>query len=175
MFLECRSFSSSATLHKLTRTRKEDLALNGNELAYMTTLFTVGSIIGQLPSNIILTRVRPSYWIPAMEVSLLHAGAGNPDELTNEMQVIWSVLTFLLSRATSAKHLYVLRFFIGLAESSFYPGMAYIIGSWYRRDELAKRSGIFFASGILGASVSGYLAGGLYSLNGKAGLRGWQW
>ncbi|KAF2431628.1 putative MFS transporter Liz1/Seo1 [Tothia fuscella] len=135
---------------------KEDLSLYGNQLNYMTSLWTVGYIIGQLPSNLILTRVRPRYWIPTMEV-------------------IWSVLTFLLSRATSAKHLYVLRFFIGLAESSFYPGITYILGSWYRKDELAKRSGIFFCSGILGASVSGYLAGGLYSLNGKGGYRGWQW
>jgi ACS family pantothenate transporter-like MFS transporter len=36
----------------------------------MTTLWTVGYIIGQLPSNIILTRVRPRYWIPTMEVSV---------------------------------------------------------------------------------------------------------
>lgn len=29
------------------------------------------------------------------------------------------------------------------AESTFYPGMQYIVGSWYRKDELAKRSCLF--------------------------------
>ena len=39
-----------------------------NELNYMQTAWTVGYAIGQLPSNIILTRIRPRYWIPALEV-----------------------------------------------------------------------------------------------------------
>lgn len=34
----------------------------------MQTCWTVGYVIGQIPSNIILTRVKPSIWIPAMEV-----------------------------------------------------------------------------------------------------------
>lgn len=41
----------------------------GNELNYATTAFTVGYIIGEIPSNIILTRVRPSIYIPALQVA----------------------------------------------------------------------------------------------------------
>ena len=48
--------------------RKEDLSLYGNELNYMTTAWTVGYVIGEIPSNMILTRIRPSIWIPPMEV-----------------------------------------------------------------------------------------------------------
>jgi len=71
--------------------------------------------------------------------------------------------------------MYALRFFIGLAESAFYPGMQYIIGSWYRRDELAKRSCIFHASGTIGTMFSGYLMAGVYKLGGQNGFAGWQW
>lgn len=53
--------------------------------------------------------------------------------------------------------------------------MQYIIGSWYRKDELAKRSCIFHTSSALGTMFSGYLMAGVYKLNGKGGLRGWQW
>jgi ACS family pantothenate transporter-like MFS transporter len=56
---------------QLTLNRKEDLGLYGNELNYMQTCWTVGYVIGEIPSNIILTRIRPSIWIPAMEVSSL--------------------------------------------------------------------------------------------------------
>jgi MFS transporter, ACS family, pantothenate transporter len=63
----------------------------------------------------------------------------------------------------------------GLAESTFYPGMQYIIGSWYRKDELAKRSCIFHTSSGLGAMFSGYLMAGVYNLGGKGGYKGWQW
>lgn len=103
-----------------------------------------------------LTRVRPSIWIPAMEVT-------------------WTILTFCLSKCNSATSIYALRFFVGLAESTFYPGMQYIIGSWYRRDELAKRSCIFHTSSAIGSMFSGYLMAAVYHLDGKGGLKGWQW
>lgn len=88
---------------------KEDLGLYGNQLNYMQTCWTVGYVLGEIPSNLILTRVRPSIWIPACEVT-------------------WATLTILLAKCNNAQQIYVLRFFIGLAESTFYPGMQYIIG-----------------------------------------------
>ncbi|RMD41710.1 hypothetical protein DV735_g3386, partial [Chaetothyriales sp. CBS 134920] len=135
---------------------KEDLNLYGNELNYMQSLWTVGYVIGEIPSNILLTRVRPSIWIPACEVT-------------------WATLTILLALCKNAKQIYALRFFIGLAESTFYPGMQYIIGSWYRKDELAKRSCIFHVSGAIGTMFSGYLMAAVYHLDGVSGWKGWQW
>lgn len=120
----------------------------------------LGKLRGQtltcIYSNMLLTRVRPSILIPTCEV-------------------IWSVLTIVMSKCTSAKQIYVLRFFIGLAESGFYPGMQYIIGSWYRKDELAKRSCIFHASSAIGSMFSGYLMAAVYHLDGVDGFQGWQW
>ncbi|KAJ9629546.1 hypothetical protein H2203_001920 [Taxawa tesnikishii (nom. ined.)] len=135
---------------------KEDLGLNGNQLNYMQTCWTVGYVIGEIPSNIILTRIRPSIWMPTMEL-------------------VWTVLTFCLSRCNSANQIYALRFFIGLAESAFYPGMQYIIGLWYRKDELAKRSCIFHTSSAIATMFSGYLMATVYHLGGKGGFKGWQW
>ncbi|OCT50064.1 Pantothenate transporter liz1 [Cladophialophora carrionii] len=51
----------------------------------------------------------------------------------------------------------------------------YIIGSWYRRDELAKRSCIFHTASAIGSMFSGYLMAAVYHLGGKGGYRGWQW
>ncbi|KAF3354638.1 Chaperone protein hchA [Verticillium dahliae VDG1] len=135
---------------------REDLGLYGNELNYMQTCWTVGYVLGEIPSNLLLTKIRPSLWIPACEVT-------------------WSVLTILLAKCTNANQIYALRFFIGLAESTFYPGMQYIIGSWYRSDELAKRSCIFHVSGAIGTMFSGYLMAAVYHLDGVHGYHGWQW
>ncbi|EGR44881.1 uncharacterized protein TRIREDRAFT_69563 [Trichoderma reesei QM6a] len=135
---------------------KEDLNLFGNQLNYMQTCWTVGYVIGQIPSNVLLTRIRPSIWIPSCEAT-------------------WAVLTILMVKCNNAQQIYVLRFFIGLAESTFYPGMQYIIGSWYRKDELAKRSCIFHTSGAIGSMFSGYLMAAVYHLGGRDGFKGWQW
>ncbi|KAF7870420.1 hypothetical protein EAF04_004165 [Stromatinia cepivora] len=135
---------------------KEDLGLYGNQLNYIVATWTAGYVIGGIPSNIILTRVRPSIWIPSIEI-------------------VWTILTMCMSRCNNVSQIYALRFLIGLAESGFYPGMQYISGSWYRKDELAKRSCIFHATGALGSMFSGYLMASVYHLNDKGGLKGWQW
>ena len=57
-----------------------------------------------IPSQIILTYVRPSVWLPGLEIG-------------------WGVLTGLIAMATSARQIYVLRVFLGLCESSAWPGM----------------------------------------------------
>lgn len=44
------------------------MGLWGNELNYMQTAWTVGYVIGEIPSNLLLTRIRPSIWIPTCEV-----------------------------------------------------------------------------------------------------------
>ncbi|KZT02257.1 MFS general substrate transporter [Laetiporus sulphureus 93-53] len=136
---------------------KEELGLHGNELNYITTAWTCGYVIGQIPSNILITRIRPSIWIPVMEV-------------------IWSVLTMTLASAKNFTHLVVIRFFVGLAESTFYPSMQYVVGSWYKPDELGKRACIFHTASAIGPMISGFLQTGAYDgLNGRFGLAGWKW
>lgn len=135
---------------------QKDLGLYGNQLNYMQTCWTVGYVIGQIPSNLILTRVRPSIWIPTLELT-------------------WTVLTFCLSQCNTAEQIYGVRFLVGLAESGFYPGMQFLIGSWYRKDELAKRSCIFHTASAIGTMFGGYLMAAVYNLDGTGGLAGWQW
>ncbi|OAQ59319.1 MFS transporter Liz1/Seo1 [Pochonia chlamydosporia 170] len=135
---------------------KEDLNLQGNQLNYLITSWTVGYVIGQIPSNMVITRVRPSIWIPTCEV-------------------IWSVLTIIMAKCTNVNQMYAIRFLVGLAESAFYPGMQYLLGSWYRKDELGKRSCILQASSFIGAMFSGYLMAATYNLGGVNGYKGWQW
>jgi ACS family pantothenate transporter-like MFS transporter len=47
------------------------LSLYGNQLNIMQTCWGVGYLLGGLPSNVLLTRVRPSILLPVVEVSKL--------------------------------------------------------------------------------------------------------
>ncbi|SMR53685.1 unnamed protein product [Zymoseptoria tritici ST99CH_3D1] len=135
---------------------KEDVGLYQNEFNYMQSLWAIGYVIGHVPSNMLLTRIRPSLWLPILEVS-------------------WSVLTLCTARCRTASQLYWIRFFVGLLESGFYPGLQFIIGTWYRKDELAKRSSIFQCFAPLATIFSAFLMSGVYKLDGVGGYRGWQW
>ncbi|KAK0707063.1 major facilitator superfamily domain-containing protein [Lasiosphaeria miniovina] len=136
---------------------KEDLGFEGDQLNQITTCFTVGYVIGQIPSNLSLNYVKPRYFFPAM-------------------MVVWACLTMLTASAHSPQAIMAIRFFQGIAESSTFVGTHYILGSWYTERELGKRSGIFTASGLAGTMIGGFIQSGIYSsLNSRHGLAGWRW
>lgn len=101
--------------------------------------------------------MRPSIWVPSCEL-------------------VWTLLTLCLAASTKSGHVIAIRFFVGLAESIFYPAAHTILGSWYKPSELGKRACIFHASSAAATMFSGYLQAGLYTgLNGVGGLPGWKW
>ncbi|GKT87666.1 pantothenate transporter liz1 [Colletotrichum tofieldiae] len=56
----------------------------------------------------------------------------------------------------------VIRFFLGLAEASTYSGAIYIMGSWYKPQEISKRTAIFTASGQVGTMFAGVMMAAIY-------------
>ncbi|GAB0146004.1 hypothetical protein EsHS_00006417 [Epichloe bromicola] len=78
--------------------------------------------------------------------------------------------------AKNTTQLYVIRFLLGLAEASTYSGTIYIIGAWYRPDEISKRTAIFSGFGQIGTMFAGIMMTAIYKgMSGLAGLEGWQW
>lgn len=103
---------------------KEALNMHGNELTYAGNVFTAGYVLGQIPAVILATRVRPSLFIPTVEI-------------------LWSIMTFCSSAVKTAPQLYAVRFFVGLCESAYFPTVVYMVGSWYTKTERGKRLAIF--------------------------------
>ncbi|KAF4460158.1 MFS general substrate transporter [Fusarium albosuccineum] len=136
---------------------KEDLNMYGNELVTSVSIWTVGYVIGQIPSNLLLTRVSPRWVIPSLEVG-------------------WGIATICTSAVKSYKALYALRFLVGFFESGFYPGIHYMLGSWYTPREIGKRAMIFWLAGSVGNMFSGFLQAAAYTnLGGVHGHAGWRW
>lgn len=70
----------------------------------------------------------------------------------------------------------VVRFFLGLAEASTYAGTIYIIGSWYKPQEISRRTAIFTASGQVGTMFAGVMMTAIHQgMEGMGGFGGWQW
>ncbi|KAH8700251.1 pantothenate transporter liz1 [Talaromyces proteolyticus] len=136
---------------------QEDLKMFGNQYTYATTAYTVAYAVMQVPSTLIIQKIRPRYWLTAMEVG-------------------WGTFTLAQAGMTNVSQLYAFRFLIGFFESSFFPCMLYVLGSWYTKTELAKRTAIFHMTAPLGSAFSGYLQAAVYkNLNGHHGIAGWKW
>lgn len=92
------------------------------------------------------------------------------------MVVIWGGLVMVSAACKTYQQLMAVRFFQGLIEASTYCGTLYIIGSWYKPLEIAKRTAIFTASGQAGTMFAGVMMTAIHSgMDGYAGLAGWQW
>lgn len=136
---------------------KEDLSLYGNELNYFTTAFNVAYCIMLIPSQVIMTYVRPSFWLPGLEIG-------------------WGILTGLMAMVTTAKQVYIIRVFLGAFESSAWPGMMTLFMHWYTPTELAKRMGFYHSCQAIGNMLSGALQAAIMgTMDGHAGLAGWRW
>lgn len=109
--------------------------MNSNQYNYLTTLWTVGYVLGQIPSNLILHRISARYYLGGLEM-------------------IWAILTVLMITCKKLPGLYALRFFIGLTEAGFFPGMEYLVGSNYSAAEISTRSSYFAIAGSAAGLIS---------------------
>ncbi|KAK1598431.1 major facilitator superfamily transporter [Colletotrichum navitas] len=136
---------------------KEELGFVGTQLNQINTCFTVGYVIGQVPSNLSLHYVKPRIWFPLM-------------------MVVWGALTMCTASVHSPQSIMAIRFLQGIAEASTFVGTHYILGAWYTERELGKRSGVFTASGLAGTFFGGFIQTGIHSsMDGLHGLSGWRW
>ncbi|PBP20930.1 pantothenate transporter [Diplocarpon rosae] len=136
---------------------KEELDFKGSQYNLINTVFTVGYIVGQIPSNLALYHLKPRIFFSGMIT-------------------VWGGLTMVTAAAKNPHHIMAIRFFQGIAESSTFVGTHHILGSWYTSREIGKRSGIFTASGLAGTMFGGFLQTAINSsLNGAGGMSGWRW
>lgn len=150
-------FDRNAMVNGRLNGLETDLGLKGNEYNTCVSILFVGYLCGQVPSNMILNRVRPSWYMAGF-------------------CLVWSVISLLTYKVTDYKSMLVCRFFLGITEAPFYPGALYMISMFYTRKEVATRMSIFYTGNMLASSFSGLIAAGVFAgLDGVKGLAGWRW
>ncbi|CAF3088296.1 unnamed protein product [Rotaria socialis] len=134
------------------------VSLNLSSTQYNTCLsvFFITYVIFEIPSNLILKRLRPSRWIPMIMVS-------------------WGIVMTLMGLVQSYTGLLVCRLVLGGAESGLFPGASFYLSSWYRRTELSWRVSILFSAAALAGAFGGVLAYGISRMAGIGGQEGWRW
>ena len=79
-------------------------------------------------------------------------------------------------RVSSVQCLYLCPHANLFTRSGFYPGIHYMLGSWYSPQEIGKRAMIFWLAGSIGSLFSGFLQAAAYTnLSAVGGFAGWRW
>ncbi|KAI1424824.1 allantoate permease [Xylaria sp. FL1777] len=138
-------------------TLEKDLGMTGTDFNLATSILFVGYTLMQLPSNLVLTRVRPSLYLSIA-------------------MTIWGVISTTQAATHSFGGLVAARFFLGFAEAPFFPGAIFLMSSWYTRGELAYRIAWYYSGSSLANAFGGLIGAGVLSnLSGVHGLAGWRW
>lgn len=120
-------------------------------------IFFIGYFIFEVPSNIAMHRFGARKWIA-------------------RIMITWGVISAAMIFVKSPTTFYILRFFLGVAEAGFFPGIILYLTYWYPSSRRGKITAMFMTgipiSGVVGGPLSGWI---LNQFNGVYGMPGWQW
>jgi MFS family permease len=133
-----------------------DLKLNAEAFGFGAGLFFVGYFLFEVPSNLMLYKFGARRWLARILFT-------------------WGLCATGMAFIQGEHSFYAVRFLLGVAEAGFQPGVFFFLTLWFPATYRGRVLGLFFAaipiSGMIGSPISGMLL----SLDGLAGLRGWQW
>ncbi|WVN88810.1 uncharacterized protein L203_104023 [Cryptococcus depauperatus CBS 7841] len=133
-----------------------ELHLTSLQYSNASMIFFVPYVVFEVPSNLLLKRLRPSRWIPFT-------------------MVCWAIFQTTMGLVTNYGQLLALRFCLGLFEAGLFPGLNFYLTGWYKRDEINKRCAFFFGGAVLAGAFGSLLGYGLSKMKGVGGKQGWSW
>ncbi|OLY85651.1 putative tartrate transporter [Smittium mucronatum] len=122
---------------------RDGLDLSETEEYLSTAIFSIFYILCEIPSNVLLKKMKPHIWFSAIGI-------------------LWSVVCMMQAFVKTGSQFVVLRALLGIFESGFSPGVIAYLSYWYTRSELGSRMILFYmsmsVSGIIGSPLNAFLA-----------------
>ncbi|KAM5345247.1 hypothetical protein ACJ41O_011109 [Fusarium nematophilum] len=146
----------NAVPHARVQGLEEDLGLKGVQYNIVLSITFIGYILMQVPSNMILSLVRPSWYLSLCMVA-------------------WGIVSGATAAVHSFSGLAACRFFLGVTEAPFFVGVAFLFSGWYTRKELGLRLGIFFCAAMLSGAFGGLFAAGIAAAFENNKIESWRW
>ncbi|KAH6886250.1 permease of the major facilitator superfamily [Thelonectria olida] len=143
---------SSASVTSMT----SDLDLTGNRYSVSIFIFTIASIAFQLPSTLAVRAFGPRLWFALSTCC-------------------FGLITMCTAFIHTWKAMIALRVLLGIAMSGIYPGLTYLISTWYPRREQQTRFAFLQSGQVIILATGGIVNFGLNQLDGKGGIAGWRY
>ena len=135
----------------------DSLGFSNSVIDWGYGIFYVGYLLFEVPSNMLLRRFGARRWIARIMIS-------------------WGLVSTLTAWVIGPVSYFGARILLGVAEAGFFPGIIFYMTAWFPA-ALRARVVAWFMLAIPLATILGNIASGLIldSMQGVAGLEGWQW
>jgi MFS family permease len=135
----------------------EQLGFTSAVFGFGASIFFLGYMVLQIPSNLMLYRFGARIWLATL-------------------LVVWGAVSSLTAFVANEWSFDILRFVLGLAEAGVLPGMALYVTFWFPARYRARAVGGYIIAGSFAAILGGPISAAIMTyLHGFAGLQGWQW
>ncbi|KAK5655709.1 hypothetical protein OQA88_5642, partial [Cercophora sp. LCS_1] len=135
----------------------KDLQMSSSQFSLAIITYTFGYCAWVAFSNIILSRTRPSIFLPVV-------------------MTLWGVATVGTGFVKTYPQLMVVRTLLGALEAGFPIAVTFLFSCWYTGKELGKRASLFMTASLVGGAFGSLIAGGVIkNLDGARGIAGWRW
>jgi ACS family tartrate transporter-like MFS transporter len=132
-----------------------DLGFSDSVYGLGVGMFYLTYVLFEIPGAIIVERWSARRWIARIMIS-------------------WGLITILTGFVHTTRQFYAVRFLLGIAESSFFPGMIVYLTHWFRLRERSRAIACLYAavpaSSLIGSPLAGWLLGVHWWR-----LAGWRW
>jgi len=133
-----------------------DLHFSSTIYGFGAGLFFLSYAACEVPSNLLLYRFGARRWLA-------------------RIMFTWGIIAICMLFVRTPWQFYTARFFLGMAEAGFFPGVIFYLMQWFPPELRARTVSRFYISLPLAGVFMGAIAGALLNLNGRAHLAGWQW
>jgi ACS family tartrate transporter-like MFS transporter len=132
-----------------------DLGFSDRVYGLGVGMFYLTYVLFEIPGAIIVERWSARKWIARIMIS-------------------WGIVTIFTGFVQTRGQFYAARFFLGAAESSFFPGMIVYLTHWFRQRERSRAIACLYAANPAAALVGSPVAGWLLGVHWWS-LAGWRW
>jgi sugar phosphate permease len=132
-----------------------DLGFSDRVYGLGVGIFYVTYVLFEIPGAIIVERWSARKWIARIMIS-------------------WGIVTILTGFVHTTTQFYAARFFLGIAESSFFPGMIVYLTHWFCVRDRSKAIACLYTANPAATLIGAPLAGWLLRVHWQS-LAGWRW
>ena len=126
----------------------------GQQYSWVSSIFYFGFFFWAYPTNVLIVRLPIGKYI-------------------SFNTFFWGAVVALTAACSNYGGLLALRFLLGCFEATITPAFMFLTTSWYTRDEIPTRTGLWFAGNSFGGLVASLLAYGVGHI--KHPLSPWMW
>jgi ACS family tartrate transporter-like MFS transporter len=150
------AYMDRANISFAAKTMNRDLHFSPQQYGLGAGLFFLSYALCEVPSNRLMLRFGARRWLA-------------------RIMLTWGLLAGAMVFVRSPHSFYGARLLLGCAEAGYFPGALYFLSQWFPRTTRGRAISWFYVSLPVSTIVMGGLAGALLGLDGRLGMRGWQW